>query len=143
MNPKDLNAIREKLPLSASTIAVNSPDNKGAHPVIQEQKEVRERPRVHGQENPPVDGQRDQQYRVTITFHISDRRRRDIDGGTSTLLDCIVAARRQLDGNTGSRTTRKSLPKGRRTCCDIHRANIPVNFKETTFTPRIGLPPCP
>lgn len=35
-------------------------------------------------------------FKVTITFLASDKRRRDLDNGASTLLDLLPAARRQL-----------------------------------------------
>jgi len=36
---------------------------------------------------------------VRLTFHIADRRRRDIDGMTSTILDCMVKAGAIPDDN--------------------------------------------
>ena len=41
-------------------------------------------------------------FRVTVTLRFADLRTRDPDAALSTLLDCIIAARRQLEGDTGN-----------------------------------------
>lgn len=43
-----------------------------------------------------VDGSVRPQFRVTVTLGYGDERRRDADGAVSTILDCLIAARRQL-----------------------------------------------
>lgn len=40
------------------------------------------------------------QFKLTVTILVSDNRRRDIDGALSTLLDCLIAAGRQLAMDT-------------------------------------------
>ena len=66
--------------------------------VVQEQQgdipKLQEREAVHrdktGVQN--VDGKGHPRFAVTITFLVSDNRRRDIDGCASTVLDCLVKA---------------------------------------------------
>jgi|ERR1700690_523659 len=62
-----------------------------------------------GQKKPRVEAPLRQRFRVTIDFLISDQRNRDLDAGTSTILDCIIAARRQLEGDF---RTSRYLSKG-------------------------------
>lgn len=40
-------------------------------------------------------------FRVSITLDFADYRTRDADAALSTLLDCVIAARRQLENHTG------------------------------------------
>lgn len=65
----------------------------------QDRKVVREAADQAGAQE--VDGGDRPQFRVTVAFRYHDRRRRDNDGGYSTLLDCVVAARRLLDASAG------------------------------------------
>lgn len=48
----------------------------------------------------PVDATVHSRFEVRIALRFSDRRRRDPDGCASTILDCLVAARRLLDGDS-------------------------------------------
>lgn len=70
-------------------------------PGLQKQKEVlgrKTRGRSKGgRKNGPVEGR----YRITITVGFSDRRRRDLDGLSSSVLDSIIAVRRLLDSPSG------------------------------------------
>ena len=54
------------------------------------------------EEKPAMEGELRGAFRVTIVFLVSDERTRDGDAGTSTLFDCIIAARRQLEGYFGA-----------------------------------------
>ena|SRR6267378_8049006 len=56
----------------------------------------RETPVPHQQKERRVDEGLHRQFRVAVHFKMSDRRRRDLDGGLATILDCLIAARRQL-----------------------------------------------
>ena len=57
------------------------------------------------------DKENHRRFRVRITFRFSDNRRRDLDGGLSTVLDCIIAARgRLLDMDTRDKRQRVALP---------------------------------
>lgn len=71
------------------------PEQKeSAHGSPQQQRE-----RVAGDKQSRVkgmDGAMHGQFRVTIILRMSDNRRRDIDGGAATLLDCLIAARRRM-----------------------------------------------
>ena len=49
-----------------------------------------------------VDGEMHQKFGVTIIVRVSDNRRRDLDGCASSILDCLVSARRLLAGYTGT-----------------------------------------
>lgn len=51
--------------------------------------------------DPTVEEIRNGSFKVTITFLASDRRRRDLDNGTSTILDMLPALRRQLECHFG------------------------------------------
>lgn len=54
------------------------------------------RRRDDGQEIPrPASA--DCKFAVHVTLRISDNRRRDADNGATTLIDCIIAARRRLE----------------------------------------------
>lgn len=46
----------------------------------------------HKTSNPTLDGKGHPKYRISIDLLISDRRRRDIDGNATTLLDSLVHA---------------------------------------------------
>lgn len=78
-------------------------------PVIQELKADCVQPQyqapvhMHGQEEKAVDGQRYPQFRVSITYFVSDRRRRDAWGMAETVADCIVSATRRLLGTDAAR----------------------------------------
>lgn len=49
----------------------------------------------------PATNQKDHSiFRVSINFRYADFRRRDLDGGTATILDAIVAVRRLLVDNS-------------------------------------------
>ena len=49
------------------------------------------------QKQPPVEKGMRKQFRVSVTLRISDERARDIDNATVVLIDCLIAARRQLE----------------------------------------------
>ncbi len=54
-------------------------------------------------------------FQVTITFRMADRRRKDIDGMLSTLLDCLVRARRRcLDPNPQDESRSRTVSRRRR-----------------------------
>jgi hypothetical protein len=69
---------------------------------LQKQEALRpERIRLHGAEGA---GANEGDHRrvprtVKLTFHVSDRRHRDVDGMTSTILDCLVKAGAIPDDN--------------------------------------------
>lgn len=46
-------------------------------------------------------------FKITITLLASDRRKRDLDNGASTILDCLIALRRQLRSDYGITSTRE------------------------------------
>ena len=52
----------------------------------------------HRTKNKKVDARVHPSFRVTVILSYSDRRRRDIDGAASTVLDCIVTASRRFVG---------------------------------------------
>lgn len=71
-------------------------------PIVQDAKASDNRP-AHGKaatDNKPktsgVDGKVHPKFRVTITMRYSDNRPRDLDGGSSTILDCLIRAVRRL-----------------------------------------------
>jgi hypothetical protein len=69
---------------------------------LQKQKALgAERIRLHGAESTRADegDHRRVPRTVKLTFHVSDRRLRDIDGMTSTILDCMVKAGAIPDDN--------------------------------------------
>jgi len=80
--------------LRAHELRHGKSDRSGTRPVT-EKLDVRHRE----QEKPRVEAKMRQSYRVSITFLMSDNRVRDLDAGTTTLLDCIIAARRQMADN--------------------------------------------
>jgi len=49
-----------------------------------------------GPKKEKVDGKVHPKFRVTIILRYADRRRRDIDGSASTILDCLVTATRRF-----------------------------------------------
>jgi hypothetical protein len=69
---------------------------------LQKQKALRpERIRVHRTKGEGANGidHRRIPRTVRLTFHVSDRRHRDIDGMTSTIMDCLVRAGAVPDDN--------------------------------------------
>lgn len=61
---------------------------------------------------PGLDETRHPKFRVSITFRVSDRRRRDNSGMLDTILDCLISAGRLL-GNVGN-WKRKNDPRFKR-----------------------------
>jgi hypothetical protein len=53
------------------------------------------------QRKPRVEKAVRQTFSVAITLYFADYRTRDADAALSTLLDCVIAARRQLENHTG------------------------------------------
>ena len=66
----------------------------------------------NGPEGKKVDGASDRQHSLTVEILMSDRRRRDLDGGLATICDCIVAARRQLESAAEDKGDGKGGTKG-------------------------------
>lgn len=56
---------------------------------------IRQAPR-HVQERQSANGDDHLRFRISIALRYAGRQRRDIDGAASTLLDCLMAARRRL-----------------------------------------------
>lgn len=50
----------------------------------------------HGPQSKTVDGKSHCQYFLSVTIRGSDQRERDLDGGLSTLLDCVCAASKRF-----------------------------------------------
>lgn len=73
----------------------------GARPIVQEQQDDRKGTPHHGPEEAEVDGPVQGRFRVTIDVFVSDKRRRDLDGAASTLLDCLISTRRLLAERAG------------------------------------------
>lgn len=69
-------------------------------------------------------------FEVSIAFRFQDRRRRDLDGATATLLDCLIHARRRLlDTNPGVENQSGTVRPRRRRRDDNHQKDIgPVPF---------------
>ena len=67
----------------------------------------------HRQEGKPaVEGRGGGAFRVTITFLFSDQRTRDLDNGTATILDAVVACRRSLADSFGVAHLRPARGEG-------------------------------
>ena len=95
MNTHELIAIFPNA--SKSFIACNSDSERvGAGACIQEQQASVPRGAHNKTGVQDVDEQVHPKFRVSVHLRYSNRRVRDIDGALSTILDCIVAARRQL-----------------------------------------------
>lgn len=91
-----------------------------SHPIVQEQQDAGQGKDDYQPQKPGVDGLHHQKHRITVTFRYSDQRIRDMDGSLSTLLDCLVTARRQAtiraeDHGGGGRSS-----KGRRRLRNNH-----------------------
>jgi len=79
----------------------NSSDVGGDSTIIQKSKANRKEPLVHRAKNKISNDSNRPQFRVSIAISYPDRRRRDLDGATSAILDCLtIAVRRLLDGHT-------------------------------------------
>lgn len=106
---------------SPDFIAANCSDGSrpGQRAELQEQKAERGENQRHGLSS---DGEKDKAmdaashgaFRVAISLRFSDRRRRDPDGCASTLLDCLIAARRLLDGDSAALGDERDLRAGAR-----------------------------
>ena len=94
---------------SASTIRANQAGGKrvGPHPGNQEQH-VQHR----AERKPRVEKAVRKTFRVAVTLRFADLRTRDPDAALSTLLDCIIAARRQLEGDTGNHRQSQKVQPG-------------------------------
>lgn len=79
------------------------------------QSQDKEAIHMHRQKEKAMDGSSYPQFRVTITYFVSDRRRRDAWGMAETIADCLVSASRRLLGtDAAGRTARDNGGKGRR-----------------------------
>lgn len=56
---------------------------------------------VDGHQDKSLDESMHSEFRVSIILRMSDERVRDCDGALATLLDCLITARRQLEGYIG------------------------------------------
>lgn len=79
----------------------------GSGPQLQERKANMEGPKrkaLSGNERrrKGLDERGNKKYRVSITLFMPDYTRRDVDGATSTLIDCLIAARRRLEVYSGA-----------------------------------------
>jgi len=76
----------------------------GTSPQLQEQEADRDKPKdrktvpSHGIQDKEMDAWRDKEYRISVTFLVSDKRRRDNPGMLETVCDAIIAAGRHLAG---------------------------------------------
>ena len=75
----------------------------------------------HAARAPRVDAESSSTYRVTITLRFSDRRRIDADGCTATLFDCLITARRLLDGDPRALRKMRTVRKWKRRSNDRDR----------------------
>ena len=66
---------------------------RGKCSVIQEQQNALQGNADNKPKKAKADGKDHPVYKVSITFLISDERERDLDGATSTVLDCLIRAR--------------------------------------------------
>lgn len=65
-------------------------------PVKEEQQNADTRSSDNKARVSKVDGKVHPRFRVTIVLWYSDNRRRDADGGATTILDCLIDARRRF-----------------------------------------------
>jgi hypothetical protein len=74
-------------------------NDPGPGPHLQQEKQQdADAGQTHHQTRVPAADKKDHnEYRVTVLFRYSDRRRRDLDGATATILDALITARRLLD----------------------------------------------
>jgi hypothetical protein len=83
----------------ASTPHPHNPKPRKRNPIQEPQAHGQARPEdhhVHRAKSRSPDAGDNRRFRVTANFRFSDRRRRDLDGCTATVMDCLVNARRRL-----------------------------------------------
>lgn len=76
-------------------------------PKLQERQNAHEGTTHHSSKKEALDGKSHPTYRVSITWLVSDRRRRDAWGMSETIADCIVSAFRRFYGLHDTRTSRR------------------------------------
>lgn len=59
-----------------------------------------------------MDGKDRAKFRITVSFRYPDYRTHDNDGGYSTICDCLIAARRQLEVLAGNRPEKRTVRAG-------------------------------
>lgn len=79
---------------------------------LQKQQNAMQRPIDDKPKESKMDAKRDQQFKISIAFLMSDNRRRDLDGMLTTILDCLCAAGRQMadlhqNNNKSNRRTKR------------------------------------
>lgn len=84
--------------ISKSAIAANKVGGPrtGPRTIVQEQQVADTRKANHKSGPAKVDAQMHRQFSLTIVIQVSDNRRRDLDGALSTILDCLIVARRRF-----------------------------------------------
>lgn len=79
-----------------------------------------------------VDGESRGQFRITVVFHVSDRRRRDPTGAFETICDVITATVRRLNERLAGRFVEKKQRLTRRRRGNNHNRAI-VDFDNPPF----------
>lgn len=100
---------------SKSTQSRNLPDYSklGAHSILQEFQTSDPGKTDNRSQKAKGNGVNHPSYRITVEFLYSDKRRRDLDGGLSTILDCLVKAVRRLQRlDTRDKDHLKARPEG-------------------------------
>jgi hypothetical protein len=84
----------------------------GARSGVQKQKDNRRKKTDNRSESPQVDGGMHEGYVLEVEIHVSDRRRRDLDGALATICDCIVAVGRLLAADTAGQSESEGGSEG-------------------------------
>jgi len=84
----------------------------GTHPGIQKQKADNAGKAHHRPSRAKMDEAVCVVFHLAIEVHVSDRRRRDLDGALATTGDCVIAARRQLESDSENDDQREGGAQG-------------------------------
>lgn len=86
------------------------------HSELQKFQDAYQRPIDNEPKASKDDAENHPRYKISVELYYSDNYRRDADGALATILDCLIAAGRQLSvgADTGSNSQQSSQGKRRR-----------------------------
>lgn len=99
--------LRRKPGLAPKITSSDTHKRLGTHTKLQEQKDDLSQSSNNSSKVQETYGGDNPRYKVSVTFLMSDNRRRDLDGMLATILDSICTAGRLLAGDTSVNGRRK------------------------------------
>ena len=91
------NELKRRFPAASESFWRRNADDQGPGPCASPEKQLLPN---RAKRSPRMETELRQKFRLTVTLRYSDNRVRDPDAALSTILDCLVATRRQLEDSS-------------------------------------------